>query len=63
MALLPCGEQGPILMVHPRRLLDPIRFQDSMQGILIDFADAPVEALVDSWHAAATRAVDTIAPF
>ena len=26
VALPPCREQGPILMVHPRRLLDPIGF-------------------------------------
>ena len=38
----------------------PIGFQNSMQGLLIDLADAPVEALVDSRSAAATRTIDTI---
>ena len=55
-------ELGPNLMVYPCRLLDPTGCQDSMQGIMIDLAGSPVEALVDGWFAAATRAVDTITP-
>ena len=49
-------------MVHPRRLLDPVGFQDTMRGVMADLAGAPVEAMVDSWFAAMARAVDTIAP-
>ena len=33
-----------------------------MRGVMVDLAGAPVEALVDSWSTAATRAVDTIVP-
>ena len=46
MALPPCREQGPISMVRPRRLLDPVGFQDAMRGVTADLAGAPVEALV-----------------
>ena len=62
MALPPRREQGSISMVRPRRLLDPTGFQNAMRGVTADLADAPVEALVDSWFTAATRAVDMIAP-
>uniref|UniRef100_A0ABM5FRX5 Endophilin-A1 isoform X1 n=1 Tax=Pogona vitticeps TaxID=103695 RepID=A0ABM5FRX5_9SAUR len=62
VALPPHREQGPISMVRPRRLLDPVGFQDAMRGVTADLADAPVEALVDTWSIAATRAIDMIAP-
>ena len=62
VALPPHRKHGPILMVHPRRLLDPLRFQDTMRGIPADLSGTPVKALVDGWLAAATRAIDTIAP-
>ena len=62
MELPPCREQGPILMIRPRRLPDPMRFQDTMRGIPVALPGAPVEALVDGCFSAATRAVDTIAP-
>ena len=62
VALPPCKEQRPILMVHPLRLLDPIGFQDSMRGIPADLTGAPVKALGDGWLAAATRAIDMITP-
>ena len=62
MALPPRREQGPIVMVHPRTLLDPIGFQEAMRGVTADLAGAPVKALVDGWSATGARAVDTIAP-
>ncbi|XP_078233414.1 uncharacterized protein LOC144583475 [Pogona vitticeps] len=62
VALPPCREQAPISMVRPRSLLDPVGFQKAMRGVSADLAGAPVEALVDSWSSAATRAIDTIAP-
>ena len=62
MALSPRREDGSILMVCPRRLLDPVGFQDTMRGIPAELSGAPVEALVDGWFAAITRAIDTIAP-
>ena len=49
-------------MVCPLRLLDPVGFQDAMQGILADLVGAAVEALVDAWYVAATRVVGRIAP-
>lgn len=60
VALLPCGEQGPIEMIHHHRLLDLIGFQDTMQGIPAELVGIPANALVDSSYATATRAVDTI---
>ena len=62
MALPPHREQGPILMIHPQRLLDSIGFQDTMRGIAADLVGAPVEALVDGLATATTRPVYTIAP-
>ena len=62
VALPPHREQGPISMVHPQRLLDPVGFQDAMRGVTADLASAPVNALVDSWSTAATRAIDRIVP-
>ena len=62
MALPPHMEQGHISVVCPQRLLDPAGFQDAMRGVTVDLAGAPVEALVDGWFTAATRAADTIAP-
>ena len=49
-------------MVRPRRLLDPEGFQDAMRRVTADLVGAPVEALVDGWFTATTRAVDTITP-
>ena len=40
-------EQGPISMVCPRRLLDPVGFHDAMRGVMADLVGAPIEALVD----------------
>ena len=54
-------ELGPFKMVRPHRLLDPDGFQDIMWGILADLVGAPVNALVDGWYTAATKAVDMIA--
>ena len=61
VALPPRREHGPILMDCPRRLLDPLRFQDTMRGIPAVLSGAPVKALVDVWVAAVTRAVDIVA--
>ena len=47
MALPPRREQGPIVMVRPRRLLDPNGLQDAMRGVTADLAGAPVETLAD----------------
>ena len=44
---LPHRELGPIKMVHPHRLLDPIGFQNAIQEIPADLVDAPLEALVE----------------
>ena len=45
-------------MVHPRRLLDPIGFKDSMKGIPADLTGTLVEALVDGWLLDETNALD-----
>ena len=62
VALPSHGELGPIKMVHPQRLLDPVGFQDIMQEILADLVGVPVNALLDSWYTTATRVVNTLTP-
>ena len=49
-------------MVLSCRPLDPVGFQNAMQGISADLVGTLVEALVDEWYVAATRAADMIAP-
>ena len=44
VALPPRREQGPISMVHPRRLLDPAGFQDAMRGVTLTWL-APLSRL------------------
>ncbi|XP_053109988.1 uncharacterized protein LOC128326693 isoform X1 [Hemicordylus capensis] len=54
--------EGPIRMVHPKRLLDPVGFQEALEGFNVGSAGDPVDALVENWNNLLTRAVDTIAP-
>ncbi|XP_053151089.1 uncharacterized protein LOC128344612 [Hemicordylus capensis] len=57
-----CRGGGPIKMVRPRRLMNPLGFQTALGEFPVSRAGDPVEALVDLWNGEMARAVDTVAP-
>uniref|UniRef100_A0A670II88 Reverse transcriptase domain-containing protein n=1 Tax=Podarcis muralis TaxID=64176 RepID=A0A670II88_PODMU len=62
-ATLPlCREVGPIRMVRPRHLMDPIGFQRVVGDALSQVDGLPADSLVARWNAELTRAIDCLAP-
>ncbi|XP_053161285.1 ornithine transcarbamylase, mitochondrial isoform X2 [Hemicordylus capensis] len=53
---------GPIRMVRPKRLLDPLEFQKALEGFEAGAASDSVDALVGSWNKELARAANMIAP-
>uniref|UniRef100_A0A670IGT7 Reverse transcriptase domain-containing protein n=1 Tax=Podarcis muralis TaxID=64176 RepID=A0A670IGT7_PODMU len=62
-ATLPlCREVGPIRMVRPRHLMDPIGFQRVVGDVLSQVDGLSADSLVARWNAELTRAIDCLAP-